>query len=162
MSRLALSCRWLSSACFSDTISSSMALVVPREPSEAPAQPKRLTAKSNQRGRISGRALGRPTPRRTGASRQLRRGTAMSSPPTPHPRPTPHPQPPAVGPLPEGSRERGGAAAKPAVQAPPRAASTLKETATAPACASPFLCRSAHLRAHLELEICPSVKTHRI
>lgn len=116
MSRLALSCRWLSSACFSDTISSSMALASPPAPSEAPAQPKTPTARSNQSGRVSRRARGPPpsTPRRKGARSQPRR--AMT-PPTA--RPAPHPQPPAVGPLPEGSRERGGAPGKPSERAPP-------------------------------------------
>ena len=74
MSRLALSCRWLSSACFSDTISSSMALASPPAPSEAPAQPKTPTARSNQSGRVSRRARGPPpsTPRRRGARSQPR------------------------------------------------------------------------------------------
>lgn len=114
MSRLALSCRWLSSACFSDTISSSMALVAPPAPSKAPAQLKTPTARSNQSGRMSRRAPGPPPPRPRGARSQPRR--AMTP---PAPRPAPHPQPPAVGPLPEGSRERGGAPRKPSERAPP-------------------------------------------
>lgn len=85
MSRLALSCRWLSSACFSDTISSSMALAAPPAPSEAPAQPKTPTARSNQSGRVSPRARGLapPTPRRSGARSQPRRAMTLPPPPAP-------------------------------------------------------------------------------